>query len=255
MSLVKALAKAAIGIAVAKGVGSVLSGGASRGGAARGGTVAGGGSPYGGSVSRGSAPGGAGDLADVLGKMLGGGGPRGRGSLGGALEELSQISTETFSAPGSTGNKSRPFEKPGSGSFGDLLNQSLDHYGEPQTMPTAEQEEFAGVLLRALIQAAKADGRIDASEKERLMKRLGDLDRAEVDFVNAELAKPIDVSGLVRDVPNGAGTQVYMMSVMGIDLDTNKEARYLQELSQALGMSREAVNAIHDRLGEPRLFR
>jgi uncharacterized membrane protein YebE (DUF533 family) len=76
-----------------------------------------------------------------------------------------------------------------------------------------------------------------------------------VDFVNAELAKPVDVAGLARDVPSGAAAQVYTMSVMGIDLDTNKEARYLQELSQALGMSPGAVNAIHERLGEPLLFR
>jgi hypothetical protein len=254
MSLMKALAKAAIGIALAKGVGGMMSGGTARGGTPGNGGAAGGGSPYGGPVSRGSAAGG-GDLVDVLGKMLGGSGPRGRGSLGGALEELSQISTDSFSRPDGPNAMSRPFEAPKRGSFGDVLNQSLDHYGEPQTTPTAQQEEFAGVLLRALIQAAKADGRIDAGEKEQLMKHLGDLDRSEVDFVNAELAKPVDVAGLARDVPSGAAAQVYTMSVMGIDLDTNKEARYLQELSQALGMSPGAVNAIHERLGEPLLFR
>ena len=255
MSLVKALAKAAIGIALAKGVGGMMSGGAARGGAAGSDRVAGGGSPYGGAVSEGTAAGGIGDLADVLGKMLGGSGPRGRGSLGGALEELSQVSTDSFSSPKDAFDTSRPVEAPKRGSFGDLLNQSLDHYGEPQAKATAQQEEFAGVLLRALVQAAKADGRIDAGEKEELLKHMGELDRTELDFVNMELAKPVDVSGLVRDVPSGSEAQVYMMSVMGIDLDTNKEAQYLQELSQALGMNASSVNAIHDRLGEPRLFR
>ena len=86
MSLVKALAKAAIGIAVAKGVSGMMSGGQSRGQGSGGGSY-GGGSRYGGQSARGSATG-AGSITDVLGKLLAGDGPRGRGSIGGALEEL-----------------------------------------------------------------------------------------------------------------------------------------------------------------------
>ena len=250
MSLVNTLAKAAIGIALAKGVGGMMSGSASRGGRAPEGAGSGSGSPYGGPMSNGAA--GSGDLTDLLGQMLGSSGARGRGSLGGALEELSQISTDSFSDPSGV---SRPFDKPNQGSFGDMLNNSLDKYGKEKTGPSREQEELAGILLRALIQAAKADGRIDASEKEQLLQHLGELDRAELDFVNSELAKPVDVAALVRDVPRAAAGQVYMMSVMGIDLDTNKEAKYLHELSRALGLKPDMVNAIHDRMGEPRLYR
>ena len=187
--------------------------------------------------------------------MLGGRGPRGRGSVGGALEELSQMSTEGLSAPGAPRNTSETFATPKPGSFGEVLNQSLDQYGRSKATPTQEQEAFAAVLLRALIQAAKADGRIDAKEKEKLMKHLGDLDKSEVSFVNDELSKPVDVSVLAHDVPPGAAGQVYMMSVMGIDLDTNSEARYLHELAQALGLEASTVNAIHDRMGEPRIYR
>jgi uncharacterized membrane protein YebE (DUF533 family) len=168
------------------------------------------------------------------------------------LEELSQISSQSFS---DSSTSSRPFEPPKQGSLGDMLNKSLEGFGQEQATPSREQEEMAGVLLRALIQAAKADGRIDASEKEQLTQHLGDLDREELEFVKSELAKPVDVPALVRDVPTGAGGQVYMMSVMGIDLDTNKEARYLHELSQALGLKPDMVNSIHDKMGEPRLFR
>lgn len=252
MSLVKTLARAAVGIAVAKGIGTVVGGGAARG--SSGGGMVGGGSAYGGPVSRGSASGG-GSLADVLGKMLAGDGPRGRGSLGGVLEELSGISTDAFGSPGQSVDPSRSAQAPGRDTFGDLLNQSLDSYGEPEAAPTAAQEQLAGLLLRALIQAAKADGRVDAGEKQKLMAQLGDLDRAELDFINAELAKPVDVAALARDVPPGAAGQVYTMSAMAIDLDTNEEARYLQELAQALGMNAAMVNAIHDKLGEPRIFR
>ncbi|CUH48860.1 DUF533 domain-containing protein [Ruegeria atlantica] len=251
MSLVNTLAKAAIGIALAKGVSGMMSGGASRGGGPSVVRDSGGSSPYGGPQPKGEAAR-EGDFTDLLGQMLGSSGPRGRGSLGGALEELSQISTDRFSGPSGA---SRPFGKPSQGSFGDMLNNSLDTYGKEKTGPSREQEELAGILLRALIQAAKADGRIDASEKEQMLQHLGELDRAELDFVNAELAKPIDVAALVRDVPREAAGQVYMMSVMGIDLDTKKEAKYLHELSRALDLDPDMVNAIHDRMGEPRLYR
>lgn len=254
MSLVKTLAKAAIGIAIAKGVGSAVSGGTSQGAETSRGHTPGRGTPYGTSNSSSSALGGS-DLVDVLGKMLGGSGPRGMGSLEGALEDLSRVSTNSFTAPRTKPGQTSAFDAPKPGSFGELLDQSLDHYGEPPATPTAKQEELAAILLRALIQSAKADGRIDPGEKEKLLKNLGKLDHEELDFVNAELAKPIDVPGLAREIPKGAEAQVYMMSVMGIDLDTNKEAKYLAELAQAIGMSPETANAIHDRLGEPRLFR
>ena len=254
MSLVKTLAKAAVGIAVAKGVGSVLAGSASAGSRSPQDISPGTGSPNDGLTSRRTQQD-AGDISDVLGKILGGSGPRGRGSLGGALEELSQIRQGSFSENETSSPPGSPIPQPKEGSFGDLLNNSLDNYGEPRTAPTVEQEALAGTLLSALIQAAKSDGRIDPQEKDKLLKHLGDLGREELDFVNAELAKPMDVNALVRNVPKGSEGQVYMMSLMGIDLDSNHEARYLHELSQALGLTPQQVNAMHDRLGEPRLFR
>lgn len=273
MSLVEALAKAAIGIAVAKGLGSVVGG--SGGGVPdprsrdsvppRSQVPTGSRMPTGSRETGATAPGGGG-LPDILGQILGGQGPRGRGSMGSALDELSRISTGTLakpdfarggaappSAPRETAG--RPLDAPRPGSLGDLLDQALNRYGAPAQSPSADQEALAGVLLRALLQAAKADGRIDAGEKQQLMQHLGGLDRESLDLVNAELARPVDVEGLARSVPRGAEAQVYMMSVAGIDLDTQQEARYLQDLARALGIDAATANAIHDRLGEPRLFR
>ncbi|MEM1129638.1 MAG: DUF533 domain-containing protein [Pseudomonadota bacterium] len=315
MSMVKTLAKAAVGIAVAKAATSMMGGGRRRGSASAGGiedllgsvlggsaggrsmggrggggiedllgtmlggaaggaaggrgaagaggigdllgAVLGGGAggpgtgrPYGGAASRN----GGDSVGGALGQILGGQGARGRGSVGGALEELSRMSTGSLQPQGMR-DAGQSFDRPGQGSFGDLLNQSLNHYGEPDRAPTAAEESQATVLLRALIQAAKADGKIDASEKSQLTEQLGDLDQSEVNFVNSELRKPIDVAGLARDVPKGMEGQVYMISVMAIDLDTKEEAQYLGQLAQALGINPQQANAIHDRLGEPKIFR
>lgn len=276
MSLVGTLAKVAAGVVVAKGVSGMMGGGARRqtaGGTSRG--AAGGGLQDilgqmmggGGQVSRGSRGGG---LEEMLGQVLGGGGAGGRaqsgglqdmlgqilsgraaggaaagaGGLGGALDELSRLSR-----PGDSGGLDS------GGGFGNVLNQSLERFGEPDVAPTREQEDLAGVLLRAMIQAAKSDGRLDQAERQRLQEKLKDASRSDIDFVNAELQRPVDIQGLVRDVPRGAETQVYMMAALAIDLDENSEAQYLGQLAQGLGIDGQTANAIHDRLGAPRIFR
>jgi uncharacterized membrane protein YebE (DUF533 family) len=168
---------------------------------------------------------GSGGLGDLLGGILG-------GALGGA-------------AGGSTGR---------GGSFGDVLNQSLGNRGEPDVQPTPEQDAAAALMLRAMIQAAKSDGKIDAVEQKKLLGNLGEVSDAERRFVEAEMRAKIDVQGLARQVPQGLGPQVYTMSVMAIDLDNRNEAQYLHQLATALGIDQRQVNHIHARLGVPALY-
>jgi uncharacterized membrane protein YebE (DUF533 family) len=148
-----------------------------------------------------------------------------------------------------------PAEHSGRGSgFGDLLNQSLRTGGEPKLAPALQQEAAAGLMLKAMLQAAKCDGELDDVEKQKIMEALGEAAPEDVAFVNRELAAPVDVAGLVRHVPKGLEQQIYTVSVLGIDLDSQSEARYLASLSKALGMNPQSVNAIHAKLGLPALF-
>ncbi|MEO8531492.1 MAG: DUF533 domain-containing protein, partial [Deltaproteobacteria bacterium] len=216
---------------------------------------AGSGSVFGGKYSPTRKSGSQGGLEDILGQILGGSGggaaPKTRGGLGGALDELSDLST-----PGKGGASPIPTTTTrGGGSFGDVLNDSFDKFGEPEQEPTAEHEDLARVLLRAMLQAAKSDGKIDADEKKKLIDNMGDATREDMDFIQAELAKPVDIQGLVGDTPRGSESQVYMMSVMGIDLDSKREAEYLHALAQALGIDHASVNAIHKKLGVASLYR
>ena len=109
-------------------------------------------------------------------------------------------------------------------------------------------------MLRAMLQAAKCDGRLDEGEKKKIVDVLGDASREEIAFVKGELAAPIDVQALVRQVPKGLETQIYAVSVMGIDLDSEKEAEYLAALTSALGIGSREANAIHAKMGIPPLF-
>ena len=145
----------------------------------------------------------------------------------------------------------------GGGASGGLLEAVL-RGAAPTTLPEpkARQQELAAALaLRAMIQAVKCDDELDKAEEGKLMQQMGQASREEVAFINAELQRPVDVEGLARQVPNGMEEQVYLVSLMAIDLDNQREAAYLASLAKALELSPQEVNGLHDRMGAPRMFR
>jgi len=206
------------------------------------------------------APGGLGGLEGILGGLLGGkasGGQAGGGlgGLGGLLDKLAPKAAAPSAQTNNHHNEcSAGAATTGAGGLGDLFNQAVNGFGEPKVQPTPQQDAAAGVLLSAMLQAAKSDGQIDATEQEALMKNLGDVSPEEMNFINQQLAAPVDPQGLASQVPNGMQQQAYMMSVLAIDLDTESEAKYLHTFATALGLSSDVVNAIHQQLGEPALY-
>jgi len=50
------------------------------------------------------------------------------------------------------------------------------------------------------------------------------------------------------------GEQIYAVSLMAIDLDQNKEAQYLADLAQGLGINTHVANQMHDKFGVPKIF-
>lgn len=264
MSLMGTLAKVAIGVAVAKGASGLMSKGSGGAQAASGG----------------------GGLQDMLGGMLGG--VQSGGGLGGMLEGLQQQNPGTRDGGiddllGSLGGQGGGLASlvqglaggssgaglgalggmlgglggaaAGGGGFGDLLNQAMQSQGEPEAQPTPEQDAVAGLMLRALIQAAMSDGKLDEAERQKLMDKLGDVSADERAFVQREMQKPVDALALAGDVPPGLEQQTYTMALMGIDLDNQNEAQFLDGLARALGLDHGSVNAIHAQMGAPKLYR
>lgn len=192
-----------------------------------------------------------GGLGDLL-EQLGGGKRPGRGRIddvlgggqAGGLEDL--LGGILGGARTASGR---------SGGFGEVLNDAIRRGGEPDLAPSRGQEAAAALMLRAMIQAAKSDGRIDQDEQKKLMDQLGQASPEEMDFVRAELARPIDVEGLCTQIPDGLQPQIYAMSLMAIRLDNRTEAQYLHTLAEGLGLSRTDVNAIHDQLQAEPLYR
>lgn len=268
MSMMKTLVKVAIGVAVAKGMSSMTGAGASRTAARKAtgldgmmGAILGG---SGGGTGRAS----AGGIGDLLSELGGAGTPRRAaprrtraddtalgdllGQLGGAGGLLTQLGAGA--AAGGLGGLLGGMLGGGAGGLGASLNSAFANKGEPDTPPSPAEDAAAALLLKAMIQAAKSDGQIDAREQEKLMSHLGEVSEAERAFVARELEAPVDVEALARAVPEGLETQVYTMSAMAIELDDQSEAQYLHSLAEALGLAPAEVNAIHEKIGAPALY-
>lgn len=292
MSLMKSLARVAAGVMLAKGIGSVMQS-RQQGGRQASGSRSGGGL-LDQILASNTQPGGGGNLGDILGQVLGGRGAPGRtgagsgsryggahstgaqGGLGGLLDSLTNSRGGTAAGSGggglgellggllggaaagtAAGSIARKDAQPtNDATFGELFNDALSRGDEPEVAPTPEQNAVAGLMLRAMIQAAKSDGKIDEAEKQRLLGHLGDdLDDDERQFIREQMAMPVDAAALAREVPKGLEAQVYLMSLMAIDFDNQQEAQYLHALAQALGLDREVVNSLHGEVGVTLLYR
>ncbi len=146
----------------------------------------------------------------------------------------------------------------GGGGLGGLLGSMLGGGGGAPSMSAAERDDAddeATLLVRAMCNAAKADGKIDQEEVDAIVGRLGEVDENEADFVRAELRAPLDLDGFIREVPAEMAQQVYAFSLFGMRLDTQQEAQYLGAVAQGLRLNPQTCNAIHDKLGAPQIFK
>lgn len=273
MSLMRSLTKVAAGVMLAKGIGAAMNKGqhGSTTGASR--------SSKGGlldSLLGNNTGGSGGSLSDTLSRALGGRTGQGTtghsaGGLGGLLDSLSGKSGSGSggglggmlggllggaAAGGAAGSLAQKGAQPSNdATFGELFNDSIANGGEPTTAPTAEQNALAGLMLRAMIQAAKSDGTIDDAEKQRLLGHVGDdLDDDERAFIREQMTAPVDAKALAAEVPDGMQSQVYLMSLLAIDFDSEAEARYLNDLAVAMDLDRAEVNRIHDEAGVMPLY-
>ena len=100
------------------------------------------------------------------------------------------------------------------------------------------------MLIRAMINAAKADGRLDRGEQQAIINRMGKASRDDVEFVRQEFSRPLDVDQFVHEVPFGMEQQVFAMSLIAIDLDARSEASYLDDLADGLRIPIDVRNQI-----------
>ncbi len=116
------------------------------------------------------------------------------------------------------------------------------------------ENERALVLIRAMINAAKADGQITRDEEQKILGQIENPTQEVIEFLRREVAVDVSVKDFVWSVPRGMEEQVYLVALMTIRLDSQAEAKYLGDLAFGLRLSKEFCNQVHQQVGAPNLF-
>lgn len=110
------------------------------------------------------------------------------------------------------------------------------------------------ILVRAMVHATKADGKLTPQEQQQIFQQIGDSSPQAIELLRSEFAKPVNVRDFAWSVPIGMEQKVYTISLIAIDLDTTAEANYLRELAHGLRLSPDLCNQIHLAHGVQAIF-
>ncbi|QBF28063.1 tellurite resistance TerB family protein [Pseudomonas tructae] len=190
-----------------------------------------------------------GGLGGLLGGLLGGsGGGGGSGGLGGLLGGL--LGGGNSSGGGySQGRSGGGTNYAALASLGMMAFQAYQSWQRSQaTAPQQpvrtvdqlsgpEAEDHSHAILRALIAAAKADGRIDKQEEQLIYAEIKrqTSDPQLQQWLDTEVSKPLDAAEVAQSARDPAmAAEMYLASVMLVDDQQDAERAYLDELAGAL---------------------
>ncbi|CAD5107529.1 tellurite resistance TerB family protein [Zestomonas carbonaria] len=176
--------------------------------------------------------GGLGGLGDLLGGMLGGGAAQSgqaRGGSGGGIGYggLATLGMLAFQAYSAWQRQQQQQQAASALRQPQMVNQLVG----------AEAEDHSRAILRALIAASKADGRIDEQEKRLIYAEIAKhtADAELQAWLDDEVQKPLDAS----DVAGAAQTpemaaEMYLASALLIGSQEGGERAYLDDLAYQL---------------------
>ncbi len=178
-----------------------------------------------------------GGIGAIVGALSGGG--LGGAARGGTMAILGTLAYQAWRAhqAGQSGATSTDVPQP-----------SPD---ETQALTSPDTERL---ILRAMIGAAQADGKVSEAEMERIMGHLdGDeVTEAERAAVREEIARPVDVRALGAEVTRPeVATEVYLAAMLAVDIDSDAERNYFRQLAQALRLEQGVVERLHRMTGTP----
>ncbi|MFJ3448268.1 tellurite resistance TerB family protein [Pseudomonas sichuanensis] len=166
-----------------------------------------------------------GGLGGLLGGLLGGGGSAGQGrSAGGpnyaALASLGMMAFQAYQS----------WQRSQAAAPQQAL-RTVDQLSGP------EAEVHSHAILRALIAAAKADGRIDEQEEQLIYAEIKrqTSDPQLQQWLDEEVSRPLDAVQVAQSARDPAmAAEMYLASVMLMDDQQDAERAYLDELASAL---------------------
>ena len=100
-------------------------------------------------------------------------------------------------------------------------------------------QDLATTMLKAMVAAAAADGRIDPAEHAKLVAGFGgeSMPQQARDFLAREIAAPASIDAIAQAVTSEeAAVQVFTAARITVDPDAGAEHDFLAELADALGL-------------------
>ena len=128
-----------------------------------------------------------------------------------------------------------------------VLIEDQSKAGFDTNAASPDAREFALVLVRAMIAAARADGHIDDEERSRIADKLAlaGLDPEERDFLARELEAPVDLDAIIGAADTEAKkVELYTASRLAIEPQTRAERGYLDLLAGRLQLPDALIDHI-----------
>jgi uncharacterized membrane protein YebE (DUF533 family) len=178
-----------------------------------------------------------GGLGALAGALLGGGRKSVSGALGGGVMAL--LGAMAFQAL-----KAQSGQKP-------RVPLGLQ---VPQTETERDElERHSELILKAMINAAKADGQIDKGEIHRILGKLKETgaDAETQEYVMTEMQKPMETEKLIAAAQGQPelAAEMYGASLLAIEVDTPAEQEYLDQLAAGLGLAPGVAQRIKEAVG------
>lgn len=176
--------------------------------------------------------------------------------IGSALEQLQRGGFGGMAGSAAAGASAAP-----GGMLGGVFDVLKDSLGGAAQRP-AQAGGLGAVLgsllgggkgaVRGMINAAKSDGQISPEEMQRIVGKLHEsgADDGMQQWVMQQMQAPLNVQAFAAEIPNQeVAAEVYTASLLAVEVDTEAEKRYLQELARASGLHPLVVGQIHQTLG------
>jgi uncharacterized membrane protein YebE (DUF533 family) len=125
---------------------------------------------------------------------------------------------------------------------------------EPKTPAEKRQlEKNSELILKAMINAAKADGQIDEKESRKIIGKIkkSGADDEGLQFIMMEMQKPMETGKLMaaaKGKPELAA-EMYTASLLAVEVDTPEERHYLQDLASGMGIDPRVARSIEQAVG------
>jgi uncharacterized membrane protein YebE (DUF533 family) len=189
----------------------------------------------------------AGGLGAVLGSVLGGGGDSVKGALtGGALAMLAGVAFKALSNAGQ-GAGMQVGQLPSGGGELPIGIKAPATPVEQQVLETKAQ-----LILKGMINIAKADGQVSPDEIQRIVGKAEDAGMGVDDqaWLVAELRQPLNLDVFVAEITTQEmAAEVYAASLLAVEVDTQQEQDYLKQFAQKTGLHPVVVQHIHQSMG------